>query len=57
VGKSRLRILYDKRLLFIEMKRFDFVNHFGETEENVALDFTVLNPGKDCKVELIFQFE
>jgi hypothetical protein len=56
-GKSRLRIFYDRRLLYLEVKRFDFVNHFGETEENAMLDFTVLNPSKDCKVELIFQFE
>lgn len=56
-GKSRLRILYDKRQLYLEVKRFHFINHFGETEENFALDFTVLNPVKDGKVELIFQFE
>lgn len=56
-GKSRLRILYDKRFLYLDAKRFDFVNHFGEKEENVMLDFTVLNPSKDCQVELIFQFE
>jgi hypothetical protein len=56
-GKNRVRILYDKRQLFVEVNRFDFVNHFGEIEENMALDFIVLNPVLDCQVELRFQFE
>lgn len=56
-GKSRVRILYDKRQLYVDVKKFHFVNHFGETEEHLALDFTVLHPVKNCKVELVFQFE
>ncbi|MEC1524132.1 heparinase II/III family protein [Neobacillus niacini] len=56
-GKQRLRILYDSRMLYLEVKRLNFINHFGVMEENYALDFTVLNPVKKCNVQLIFQFE
>nr|WP_263323632.1 heparinase II/III-family protein [Neobacillus sp. Marseille-Q6967] len=56
-GEQRLRILYDRRQLFLEVKRLNFINHFGAMEENFALDFTVLHPVKDCNVQLIFQFE
>lgn len=56
-GEQRLRILYDSRLLYLEVKRLNFINHFGNMEENYALDFTVLNPVKECNVQLIFQFE
>lgn len=57
VGKQRLRILYDSRMLYLEVKKLNFINHFGTMEENYALDFTLLNPGKECNVQLIFQFE
>jgi hypothetical protein len=56
-GKQRLRIQYDSRLLYLEVKRLNFINHFGNMEENFALDFTLLNPVKECTVQLIFQFE
>lgn len=56
-GKQRLRILYDSRMLYLEVKKLNFINHFGVMEENYALDFTVLNPVKKCNVQLIFQFE
>ncbi|MGI8386943.1 hypothetical protein [Robertmurraya sp. P23] len=56
-GKSRVRILYDKRQLYLDVKKFEFINHSGVTEEHLALDFTVLHPVKNCKVELVFQFE
>lgn len=56
-GEQRLRILYDSSLLYLEVKRLNFINHFGIMEENFALDFTVLNPVKECNVQLIFQFE
>jgi hypothetical protein len=56
-GKQRLRIQYDSRLLYLEVKRLKFINHFGNIEENFALDFTLLNAVKECKVEFIFQFE
>jgi hypothetical protein len=56
-GNQRLRIQYDSRMLYLEVKRLNFINHFGNMEENYALDFTVLNPVKDFKVQLIFQFE
>ncbi|MEH7250844.1 heparinase II/III family protein [Neobacillus niacini] len=56
-GKQRLRILYDSRVLYLEVKRLNFINHSGNMEENLALDFTVLNPVKECNVQFIFQFE
>jgi hypothetical protein len=56
-GNQRLKIQYDSRQLYLEVKRLNFINHFGNMEENYALDFTVLNPVKEFKVQLIFQFE
>jgi Heparinase II/III-like protein len=56
-GNQRLRIQYDSRLLYLEVKKLNFINHFGNMEVNYALNFTVLNPVKECKVQLIFQFE
>ncbi|WHY01224.1 heparinase II/III family protein [Neobacillus sp. DY30] len=56
-GEQRLRILYDSRLLYLEVKQLNFINHFGNIEEHYALDFTVVNPVKKCNVELIFQFD
>ncbi|OLS40915.1 heparinase II/III family protein [Bacillus sp. MRMR6] len=56
-GKQRLRILYDRSQLYLEVKKLSFINHFGEVEENFALDFTVLAPVKEFKVQLAFQFE
>jgi hypothetical protein len=56
-GKQRLRIQYDSRMLYLEVKKLNFINHFGNMEAIFALDFTLLNPIKECKVKLIFQFE
>jgi hypothetical protein len=56
-GNHKLRIFYDYNALRLETKELSFINHFGETEENLALDFIVLHPGKECSVELAFQFE
>lgn len=56
-GKQRLRILYDRRRLFLEVKKLDFINHSGEIEDILALDFIVLKPEKQCSVELMFQFD
>jgi len=56
-GKHRLRILYDKAKLWLVVRILAFENHFGETENNIALDFALINPEKDCSVQLVFQFE
>ncbi|MEH7480924.1 heparinase II/III family protein [Neobacillus drentensis] len=56
-GKEKLRILFDQSQLKLVVKKLDFTNHFGETEENIALDFIVKNLDKECSVELVFQFE
>ncbi|MEH7116758.1 heparinase II/III family protein [Neobacillus vireti] len=56
-GKHRLRILYDKEKLRLAERILEFENHFGKTENNMALDFIVMNPEKECSVKLVFQFE
>ncbi|WP_160724313.1 heparinase II/III family protein [Bacillus sp. USDA818B3_A] len=56
-GKGKLRITYDKTKLSLVVRILEFQNHFGETENHMALDFTVVNPEPDCSVQLVFQFE
>ncbi|PLS05597.1 heparinase II/III family protein [Neobacillus cucumis] len=56
-GQEKLRIFYDKTKLWLVVRILEFENHFGETENNIALDFTVVNPEKDCSVQLVFQFD
>ena len=56
-GQHRLRIIYDNTRLEPVVRILEFENHFGDTENNMALDFNVINPAKDCSVNLVFQFE
>jgi hypothetical protein len=56
-GKNKVRISYDKSQLKLETKLINFINHFGKSEDNLALDFIVLHPDRECSVELAFQFE
>jgi hypothetical protein len=56
-GKNKVRISYDKSQLKLETKLITFINHFGKSEDNLALDFIVLHPERECSVELAFQFE
>ena len=56
-GKNKVRISYDTRKLKLETKLIPFINHFGKSENNLALDFIVLHPDRECTVELAFQFE
>ncbi|MEH7093736.1 heparinase II/III family protein [Neobacillus vireti] len=56
-GQQRLRILFDKTKLRLVVRILEFENHFGETEKPIALDFNVINPEKECSVQLYFQFE
>jgi hypothetical protein len=56
-GKNKVRISYDTRKLKLETSMIPFINHFGKSEDNLALDFIVLHPDRECTVELAFQFE
>jgi hypothetical protein len=56
-GKNKVRISYDTSQLKLETKLITFINHFGKSEDNLALDFIVLDPDRECSVELAFQFE
>ncbi|MCM3727189.1 heparinase II/III-family protein [Neobacillus cucumis] len=56
-GQERLRILYDKTKLSLVVRILEFENHFGKTENNMALDFIVINPERNCSVKLVFQFD
>lgn len=56
-GKNKIRISYDKSQLKLETKLITFMNHFGKSEDNLALDFILLHPDKECSVELAFKFE
>jgi hypothetical protein len=56
-GKNKVRISYDTRKLKLETSMIPFINHFGKSENNLALDFIVLHPDRECTVELAFQFE
>jgi hypothetical protein len=56
-GTQKLKILFDSKQLNLKVNRLVHKNHFGESEENQALDFTVLHPENECKVKLVFQFE
>jgi hypothetical protein len=56
-GQNKVRISYDTRKLKLETKLIPFINHFGKSEDNLALDFIVLHPDRECSVELAFQFE
>ena len=56
-GKNKVRISYDTRKLKLETKLIPFINHFGKSEDNLALDFIVQHPNRECTVELAFQFE
>ncbi|MEH7416197.1 heparinase II/III family protein [Neobacillus drentensis] len=56
-GQHRLRILYDKSKLMLAVRILEFENHFGKTENNMALDFIVNDPEMNCSVKLVFQFE
>ncbi|MEH7494065.1 heparinase II/III family protein [Neobacillus niacini] len=55
-GKNKVRISYDTSQLKLETNLITFINHFGKSEDNLALDFIVLHPDKECSVELAFQF-
>ncbi|TCN27242.1 heparinase II/III family protein [Mesobacillus foraminis] len=55
-GKERLRILFDRNQLIFEAQRLSFMNHFGENEELMALDFQVRNPGKEIWTKFVFEF-
>ncbi|MFF2446405.1 hypothetical protein ACFVSW_04805 [Neobacillus sp. NPDC058068] len=56
-GKQRLKIVFDRSQLDLKVNSLEFINHFGEREENLALDFTIVCPDKECNAKLIFQFE
>lgn len=56
-GKNKIRISYNTRLLTLETKLIPFINHFGKSEDHLALDFIVIHPDMECSVELAFQFE
>ncbi|MBM7654336.1 heparinase II/III family protein [Neobacillus cucumis] len=56
-GHGRMRIVYDKTKLLLKVRTIEFENHFGEKENNIALDFNVINPEKVCRVKLVFKFE
>ncbi|MBT2657558.1 heparinase II/III family protein [Bacillus sp. ISL-18] len=56
-GQHRLRVFYNKTKLELVVRMLEFKNHFGETENIMALDFNVINPEKDCSVNLVFQFD
>jgi hypothetical protein len=56
-GTNKVRISYDTSQLKLETKLIRFINHFGKPEDNLALDFIVLHPDRECSVELAFQFE
>ncbi|HZG13843.1 MAG TPA: heparinase II/III family protein [Candidatus Bathyarchaeia archaeon] len=54
--KTAMLIRYDRCQLQLGINRFHFLNHFGDTEANLALDFTMLNLEKECSAKLVFQF-
>ncbi len=56
-GSSKLRVKFNYDKLTLEINKFEFTNHSGEVEDNIALDFSVKRPVKNCQVELEFVFE
>lgn len=57
LGKRTLKINYDKNKLNLNIKKLNYLNHFGEKEYFFALDFTIINPAKFCEAQFVFQFE
>ena len=56
-GKSsKLRITFDRERLSVNINEFEFLNHDGQTETNMSLDFSVKMPEEKCFVWLHFQF-
>lgn len=55
-GEEKLKMTYDKDQLLLKVNELDFVNHFGEKEQFLALDFYVKSPSKACTVKFEFQF-
>ncbi|MBP1969254.1 hypothetical protein J2Z83_001358 [Virgibacillus natechei] len=56
-GSSKLKIKFDQEKLQLKINKFEFTNHFGEVENNIALDFLVRKPEKNMHVQLDFEFE
>lgn len=56
-GNSQLKIFYDQDKLAYKINEFEFTNHFAIEEKNIALDFIVKKPQKNCQIKLVFQFD
>lgn len=56
-GNSRLRVMFNKEQLALEINALEFTNHFGYIEKIQALDLVVKKPTKNCQIQLEFQFE
>ncbi|MCR8633990.1 heparinase II/III-family protein [Paenibacillus radicis (ex Xue et al. 2023)] len=55
--EQRLTIGYDHHTLQPHVQSLEFTDHFGVVKEVFAIDFTLLQPEKICKIQLSFQFE
>ncbi|WP_088104826.1 heparinase II/III family protein [Halalkalibacter urbisdiaboli] len=57
IGEQTLRIVFEREQLELKQSKMEFLNHFGEKEAFIVLDFSVKNLKKECDVKIVFQFE
>lgn len=56
-GRRSLRIDFDQDLYRVEMTEHSFTNHFGVDEGWYGIDFHVLRPAMNQRLEFAFRFE
>ncbi|MFC4321551.1 heparinase II/III domain-containing protein [Litchfieldia salsa] len=55
-GERRLKITFDHHLLNFEIKKDEFINHAGEDEPLLIIDFSVREPRREVVVDFGFIF-
>jgi hypothetical protein len=55
--EQRLTIGYDHKALQPHVQKLAFTDHFGVVKDVYAIDFKLVRPASECKVQLCFQFE
>ncbi|WP_299092414.1 heparinase II/III family protein [uncultured Metabacillus sp.] len=54
-GNQKIKIKYNREQLDLIIREAEFVNHFGEKEDLLMLDFAVKNLSDSVQVEIVFQ--
>ncbi|OAS82580.1 MULTISPECIES: heparinase II/III domain-containing protein [Metabacillus] len=54
-GNQKVKLKFNRKQLNLVISENEFLNHFGEREDLLILDFSVKKPDNTCCVEFVFQ--